>query len=826
MSCTDPSGSSITLQYGTGTANRLQTITDSVGNVLDLLYCSGQLSQVFAPPLTHEAEDYGRVWFVNYDGTGKLESITRAAQQTYPHYSNCASQPSGLAQVDFTYQATGAGRMISISDYEGHVTSITYQTDGRVDEVTHPEVYDYVTDTEESTTRTYDFTTHDPDSDLNPCEVASTEDVTITDERGEVSVYSFDESGRLITVEDQLARTVATNVWNDDNRLDSVEGVLPDSVTTLEYDSVGNTTLVEDPNTSVTEMTYDTLNNLTSLTDPVGNIVGYDFDDTTNPTRPTLIDGPGDSDIALEYGQTSGADLGQPTLIQSPNGTEQTFTFQDGFLQAATWGRKVQDMDTVPLQDGHYNRGPTGNPDETFTHYYIAEVCSAATGCNVGDANDVFVAEAPGEGELVCPCEPCRTRSESGLHNPNGWADQVCGVACDGVARNQTYFDARDGNGRPLKVRHFHDEDTYTQDQYTYDALGRNIVEIRDANSNYSPDSQIQIWDDHYAVRPSNTVERFYSDSTGRYKVRVTRPQDSSVGDREIETEYFTDAAGRITQIKRDGVTVATYEYEDSTTLPAVTEYKALSGITTEYYLDKAGRVMKVIHLRDTEELIALEYERDEKNRITQIEEYRDGTLKATTTYAYGDGNLTSNDLDSSSTPDPDKLYWNWLPSAAMQDSDPNRLVFEQRFAEDEDDYSYRKEYWYDPGGNRLAMRWSYYDTQEEEWRVDKVTRYNYSHKLDYDPENDTPGSVPIDFEYDGDPETDLLDTATEYDGNGLDRLYSYHSYSTIPLIQNCATSPSTSITIFWATSATSTNTATSPASGPRRAPSSSTSRT
>ncbi|MCK6486497.1 MAG: hypothetical protein HUU22_12580 [Phycisphaerae bacterium] len=111
-------------------------------------------------------------------------------------------------------------------------------------------------------------------------------------------------------------------------------------------------------------------------------------------------------------------------------------------------------------------------------------------------------------------------------------------------------------------------------------------------------------------------------------------------------------------------------------------------------------------------ELAGFEYERDGKSRITEVREYRGGQLKATTTYAYGDGNLSTNDLDASTNVDPTKLYWNWLGStftAALADSDPNRLVLEQRLAEGEDDFSYRKEYFYDPGGNRLAMRgpWS-----------------------------------------------------------------------------------------------------------------------
>ncbi|MCK6486183.1 MAG: hypothetical protein L6R00_18830, partial [Phycisphaerae bacterium] len=101
----------------------------------------------------------------------------------------------------------------------------------------------------------------------------------------------------------------------------------------------------------------------------------------------------------------------------------------------------------------------------------------------------------------------------------------------------------------------------------------------------------------------------------------------------------------------------------------------------------------------------------------------------------YVDCNFSSNDLDASTNVDPTKLYWSWLGStftAALADSDPNRLVLEQRLAEGEDDVSYRKEYYYDPGGNRLAMRESTYDPQEEAWNVWQITRYNYTYPVNW----------------------------------------------------------------------------------------------
>ena len=75
--------------------------------------------------------------------------------------------------------------------------------------------------------------------------------------------------------------------------------------------------------------------------------------------------------------------------------------------------------------------------------------------------------------------------------------------------------------------------------------------------------------------------------------------------------------------------------------------------------------MVKVVHVRDSTDLAGFEYERDSKNRITEIREYRGGQLRATT-YAYGDGNLSSSDLDASTNVDPSKLFRGLHPRLFM----------------------------------------------------------------------------------------------------------------------------------------------------------------
>src|SRR5262249_39757143 len=155
-------------------------------------------------------------------------------------------------------------------------------------------------------------------------------------------------------------------------------------------------------------------------------------------------------------------------------------------------------------------------------------------------------------------------------------------------------------------------------------------------------------------------------------------------------------------------------------------ETKPVQGLTTEYYVDKAGRIMKVLHLQDGVEIAGFEYTRDAKDRITDVAEYQNGELHATTTYTYGCGNLAVGDIDpTEGTVDRSRFYGhgllNYSPGGVPAGA-PNRLVCEQRTG---DALAYKKEYWYDPGGNRLAMRESAPDGLGG-WTVQQITRYNY----------------------------------------------------------------------------------------------------
>jgi len=179
--------------------------------------------------------------------------------------------------------------------------------------------------------------------------------------------------------------------------------------------------------------------------------------------------------------------------------------------------------------------------------------------------------------------------------------------------------------------------------------------------------------------------------------------------------------------------------------LPAISEDRVGVG-KTEYYLDSDGSVREIAHYRydgeSSELVVRFAYTRDANGRITEVEEVRpdpsdpEEFVEATTTYTYGSGHLSTSQLDEDSSveieaDDPDILHYSWLADIgdghALQAGDPNRLVKERRYANHASlGSSYKKEYWYDPGGNRLAMRVSTAAASEANDVVTSVTRYNY----------------------------------------------------------------------------------------------------
>ena len=770
----DGSNNTTTLAYGGGALHRLLSITDPAGNVVQLKYCGslgGKLTQIHAPPIIKGVTAVSRMFYVTYDGNGRVYRITKAVADNNP--PNCDLPPPAVYWAEFGY--TTEGLLSQVLDHNGNATTIEYD-DGVIYRVTHPPVIDYIVNPQQpiSTTSLYDFTFHPADPIINPCGFPCVATASVTDERGGVTEYAFDESGRLETIVDPLDRTIATLVWNNDNRLDSSTGPIPSS-TIFDYDAAGNTTEVEDANMHSIIMTYDSLNNLTSMTDPLGQTVSYEYTDATNPTQVTRVDGVGTSDIDLSYGSDPTRNLGQLLGLDSANYINQSFDYtqtnllsgeKGGFLKESSFGRVMGETEPMTMTNATFERGPTGASLKS-TIYEWESVGNAVEPGPVGSCSPVYDLD----GNVIQTC------AASGISE--------CDAPTPGTKLLLLQYDGNDNiiaTGQEMPVG------GTLHTEYTYDAMDRVTME------DYSADTYLVTFQQHMHIDPKHTIQRDYSDTTGRYRMMYERqafgggdpPCESRPG---ITIEYYTDAAGRVTQIDRtDGAGpthTTTYAYNDSIVLPAIVETKP-NGFVTEYYVDIVGQVRKVIHLQPAQgggltEVKAFVYTRDARDRITQVDDFDNGLPGVTTLYTYGDGHLTTADLDPSSSVDPVKLYWYWLDPLHLQAGDPNRLVKEERVGRD------RKEYWYDAGGNRLSMRESIWDLQEQTWEVEKITRYNYSRVIDYNENSLTfnPANVPVFCEpapvwrlCTGEPTESLAPQGNDPAGGyGRDQLISHKSY-------------------------------------------------
>ncbi len=231
----------------------------------------------------------------------------------------------------------------------------------------------------------------------------------------------------------------------------------------------------------------------------------------------------------------------------------------------------------------------------------------------------------------------------------------------------------------------------------------------------------------------------------------------------------------------RDGV-VTTYTYSDngSPSVPNITVQHD-DGAKSFYYLNDAGELVRIAHTKvsGSSIIVVADFEvleRDDNRRITLVEENfldsgaSDGYRTEQVAFSYGDGNLTSGELDTGSEAEPTQFYWSFAPSSVLASSDPNRLVREHRTLIDTgytggEAVTFDKRYYYDPNGNRLAV--VEVDPDDEEV-FRSVTRYNYMYPTlgDGSDEDDPPGTP--------DPESTAW---MNYAGTGRDQLLSTQKF-------------------------------------------------
>lgn len=498
----DASSNATTLTYESG---KLTTITDPVERVLTLEYdgTTGKLIEVHAPALqTGEPRDFE----LDYDTNGNLEKIWS------PRHDD---QGELMYHMLLGYTSS---KLTSISDYEGNTSTFEYYSSGgKFKKVTHPEVYDYVADDDVAAFRVYSYVNS----------TGGAYRVDVLDERGNTSMYDFDNGGRLTKVRDQLNRTVSELTWGTNNRLATSKNVLG-GVTKITYDSNGNPTLTKTPRGDIATE-FDSLNRLTEITDPVGNVTQYLYEDEDNPTRITRMGSPTETtgnEVLFEWGPLGVDHRGKITKMTDPNGVEQEFTYQARNKEKDLQNEEEEDPE-CPETRMTYDRTSTGEVTTAGTEEvgcppdalpiltcdeYDAVSCSVC-GCDTSYNEDGTVSDKTRdfncgeESSAASSCGPpdsyhCAFPVESGCY-------------CGGVDEQFQY----DGNGRltcAFDYRYPEEAGSYSvmHDVMTYDARGRlSAFERIGCEEQYleQPTPYAHVW-----VFPTYNTLHEYADSSGQ----------------------------------------------------------------------------------------------------------------------------------------------------------------------------------------------------------------------------------------------------------------------------------------------------------------------
>jgi len=290
-----------------------------------------------------------------------------------------------------------AGRLLSVTDPRGVVTTYTYSTRGWVTGVTEtPPV-----GAARTTTYTYDkvgqlITATLPGGLALTFVYDAAHDLkSVTDSLGNQIVYAYDSRGNrtIEQVKDQsgtLARSVET-VFDLRNQPATV--TRPGSITNLVHDAVGNLTQITDPNGHPTSYQYDALDRLTRVVDALGGFTDLEHGPTDTLSSVTAPNG------ANTTYQVD--DLGNRVTEASPDRGSVVQTFDPaGNILSRTDGRGV----TATLTYDALNRVtsvtyPTAGEDVS----YVYDACTNGSGrlCVVTDPMGTWSYTYDGFGRIV-----------------------------------------------------------------------------------------------------------------------------------------------------------------------------------------------------------------------------------------------------------------------------------------------------------------------------------------------------------------------------------------------------------------------------------------
>ena len=659
---TDPNGKSVTYTYST--AGDLSTVTDRMTNQTQFFYATGHPHDI-----DHVIDPLSRtVAQVAYGTDGRVTTIKDALGNTTTNSNNISSLsatetlPGGGGSSTVSYD--NQGNPIGATDPLGNSAQATY-LNGNLTSQT--QVVDGVDIT---SIYTYD---------------ANGNTTTATDPLGNVTQVTYNTFGQPMTITDSQGNTTS---YKYDGQGNLVSATSPIGVTdSYIYEASGNVISHITPNGTTTNV-YDAQGNIISSTTPQGVVTTYSYDANGNWTGSqwTWID-PNNASHTQVISSTNTYDAnGNLTQAIGPDGTTQTFYDGDG--------REYKTIDnlggvTLTIYDSNGRVIRVTNPDGTVTDTVYD------TQGRVQWTDDPHFTGKPADGTLTLYDADGRVvgterHANVVITTNNPTTNSTSSLTSNGILLSKTTTDY-DAAGRVTRTVDAANHVTNNQ----YDAAGH-VIEVDDVvggvararKSAYDAAGHLTASTDalgnttHYlydtmghlikTTYPDGTTTTTSYDANGR--------KIASIDQDGLETDYKYDNFGNLTSVLRPAVTnpansqtvrpTYIYGYDAYGNLTSVTD--PLSHKTMYGYDALGNKVSETLPMGQSEtwtfnslnQLVSttdfngqkINYAYNTLGRVTQKQEYPQGSTLPTVTVTYSYNNPdTNNDggfYDTVTTPD------------------------------------------------------------------------------------------------------------------------------------------------------------------------------
>ncbi|OHB45977.1 MAG: hypothetical protein A2Y13_00955 [Planctomycetes bacterium GWC2_45_44] len=596
----DPAGNTTTYTYSIDKEHNLVSITDPNGNT----YITNHYS---IDDKVYE-QDYGYGTYIfDYNTTNYSAILTNRLGQTSKTIYSLSGQT--LSETIYTDDPNDEpNSFASQYFYDSNTLELTRQIlpDGN-------SCVDYVYNEQTNVTGIYrkaNFNLPSDANDPNVIAVLYTYDPnfnnkvsTVTDPVGNVTTYSYDANGNLISVTYPAVNTplgteipVATFTYNQYGQIDescSVDGIITKCLYYTNAGDVNNfghlwKTITDYNQTDAnalnitTEYKYDVLGRVVEIIDANGNVARSFYNNLDLVTQTVLPL----NQVANFYYNSNKKIIGVENVVPGPN---QVSAYFYDLLDNQTAKTDSLGYITHSIYDAEEKLSDINDAEENNTHYDYDErgLVHSITDAN---GNITSYSYTP-NGKLAKITD---ANDNETVYTYDGFGRLICTAYPNNTTETFTY----DKNSNLLSFTNRAGQTT----SYQYDALNRQIVKTlpSEPNITFLYDIAGRLWD----VNDRADMTEFDYDRLGRV-TEVVNPQNKTVG-------YDYDILGRQAKLVYPDDTNVTYEYD---ALSRLTKIKYQGSAIAEYQYDELSRRKLLTYGNDAN----IVYDYDLGNRLTRI---------------------------------------------------------------------------------------------------------------------------------------------------------------------------------------------------------------